>query len=133
MCNADNPNCIDNVTCDNCNDGFNPHLIVASYLITNGDVPLEEGEILSTQESKKGLAFRTYPNPTSSYLNIEFNEPSKDVEVRVFNSLGQLVRVFKEDYPISVLTVNLTDLPKSIYSLEVSTSEGLGISKVIVE
>ncbi|MEY3053391.1 MAG: hypothetical protein RLY31_3176, partial [Bacteroidota bacterium] len=41
LCHANNPNCVSGVTCDNCNDGYNPHLIVASYLITRGDAPLD--------------------------------------------------------------------------------------------
>ncbi|MEL6651698.1 MAG: LamG-like jellyroll fold domain-containing protein, partial [Bacteroidota bacterium] len=33
LCHANNPNCVSGQTCPDCNDGFNPHLIVASSVI----------------------------------------------------------------------------------------------------
>jgi hypothetical protein len=133
MCNANNPNCVSGVTCGDCNDGFNPHLIVASYLISTGDVPLEAGEILGTKDLKNKLAFQVYPNPTNGLLNIELNGPTAKMAVRVYNSLGQLVRVFRDDNFITQLTVDLSGLPRGIYSVEVSTKDGLGVTKVVVE
>ena len=120
-------------SCENCNDGFNPHLIVASYLITQGDVPLDEGEILGTEDLNSGLAFHAYPNPTSGLLNIEFSEPAQELEVRVFNGLGQLTRVFQEDFATSTLAVDLSGLTKGIYSIEVKTDHGVDVKKIIVE
>ena len=42
FCHPNNPECVSGVTCPNCDDGFNPHLIVESYLISMGSEPLDE-------------------------------------------------------------------------------------------
>lgn len=134
LCNADNPNCISGVTCDNCNDGFNPHLIVASYLISNGNAPLDEGIVLDADETQAHqLNFQAFPNPTSDLLNITFTETVTDLQIRIINSVGQVVQVEQADGRTMSLSINLSDLPTGIYSVEVSSSEGIGIQKVIVE
>lgn len=90
LCNADNPNCVSGVTCPNCNDGFNPHLIVSCYMITNGDVPLDGAQVLNTGDAlENGLSFKAFPNPTSGILTIEINEPVSQLGIRVFNAVGQ--------------------------------------------
>ena len=61
------------VTCDNCNDGFNPHLIVSSYLITLGDAPLDE-VITANENLEPALVFHIFPNPSKGNFNIELAE-----------------------------------------------------------
>ena len=132
FCNADNPNCVSGVTCTNCNDGFNPHLIVSSYLITSGDVPLESG-FTGTKNQINNIAFQVFPNPTSGILNIEFTEAMGETEIRIFNTIGQLARVSNADFSNFRSTIDVSDLPKGVYSVEVLTENGTGVQRVIVE
>lgn len=133
LCHANNPNCVSGVTCPDCNDGFNPHLIVASYLITNGDAPLDQ--VTNTEDvlNETGLAFNVFPNPASGILNIEIQAVTNKMEVRLFNSIGQLAKVVQQDLPSSKLTVDVSGLPWGVYTVEVRTSEGIGVRKVIVK
>ena len=133
LCNADNPNCVSGVTCPDCNDGFNPHLIVSTYLITNGDVPLDQAMILGTGDKPlQNLVFQVYPNPASRLLTIELAGQASDIEVNVFNSVGQLNQVSRQKYGSHKMTIDLGNLPNGIYSVEVRTSGGVGVKKVIL-
>jgi hypothetical protein len=133
FCNADNPNCVSGVTCPDCNDGFNPHLIVASYIISNGDVPMDGTGIVNTEEERAGLSFHLYPNPTTGWLNIQLDGPSSQLDTRVFNSLGQVVHSFREDGNPGIARLSLDGLHKGFYSVEVKTERGTGVRKVVVE
>ena len=132
FCHANNPDCINAVTCPDCDDGFNPLLDVASFLISYGDVPL--GTINTGTEDLSRADFRVFPNPTDGTFTVSTNDFSDIASVRIMNSLGQTVRVINLAYPISTLTVNLTDAPKGVYLTEVRTTDGAtGMRKVVVE
>lgn len=133
LCNANNPNCVSGVTCNNCNDGFNPHLIVASYIITNGNSPVDGSGVVGVNDLNRGIPFQVYPNPTSGILNIQFEEAMGEMEIRIFNNVGQLIRTFEMDLATSRNTIDISELSSGIYSVEVLTSEGMGIRKIIVE
>lgn len=132
FCNASNPNCVTGVTCDNCNDGFNPHLIVSSYLITLGDAPL--GEVITDNENiEPKLAFYVFPNPSKGNFNIELAEQVETMKVRVFNNLGQEVFSMERENPTLLTSFELQNAASGIYIIEVHTDKGIGMEKVIVE
>lgn len=135
LCHANNPNCVSGVTCPDCNDGFNPHLIVSSYLITNGDVPLDEATFVGINDvAANNLRVQAYPNPTKGQLTIEIQDQSaREFEVRLVNSLGQMVARFPSQFATNKLTFDTSTLPKGVYTAEVRTSEGLGVQQVIIE
>ncbi len=134
LCNANNPNCVSGITCQNCNDGFNPHLIVASYLITLGDTPID---VISTgiEDLKKpDLAFLLYPNPSSGMINLELKEATNQLEIRVLNNLGQTVKIIEETNTLlSTYAINLNGFPKGMYFVEVNTENRTGVQKVMIE
>ncbi len=134
FCNAANPDCINGITCNNCNDGFNPHLIVASYLITTGDMPIDGGGVTDIDDLlDQNLAFEVYPNPTSGELNVEMNEIVSEMDIRVFNSLGQIAKYFNRDFATNKTRIDISDLPSGIYTIEVMTEVGTGVQRVILE
>ncbi len=134
LCHANNPDCVSGVTCNNCNDGFNPHLIVASYLITLGDTPIDDVSTNTHDLIRNELAFKIYPNPSSGLINLELNEVATQLEIRVLNNLGQVVNTFKESNTlISSHVIDLKGYSKGIYFVEVKTENGIGIEKVMIE
>ncbi len=134
LCNADNPDCVDGVTCPSCGDGFNPHLIVSTYLITNGDVPVDGSAVVNASElDKKQFAFTAYPNPTEGLLNIEWNEAINSCQLRVINSLGQTVHLMNDiENPVSH-SIQMNGLPKGIYTVEIITDKAIGTRKVVLQ
>lgn len=69
-----------------------------------------------------------YPNPTSQYLNIRFNEISdKIIEVTLYNLLGEIVLFKKEDCD----TIDLTHLTNEVYIIEVRSESKIYRTKII--
>ncbi len=134
LCNADNADCVSGVTCMNCNDGFNPHLIVASYLITLGDSPIADLPSKVNNLKKADLAFLLYPNPTSGMINLDLKEAVNQLEIRVLNNLGQTVKIAQENNAfLATYTIDLNGYPKGMYFVEVKTEKGSGVQKVLIE
>jgi concanavalin A-like lectin/glucanase superfamily protein/peptide-N-glycosidase F-like protein/type IX secretion system substrate protein len=134
LCNADNPNCVSGITCPNCNDGFNPHLIVATYIITTGDEPLDGGGTIGYEDIiNEHLAFKVFPNPTSGMLYIEMDEATDKMNIQVYNNLGQLMRSFVKDFSTTQNSIDISGLPIGMYTIEVMTDKGTGVERVVLE
>ncbi len=132
-CHTNNPNCISGVTCDDCEDGFNPELIVAANFITFSSKPID-GSVLSNIDDYYTLDFHVFPNPSTGVFNLKLKENVKDLEIRVFNNVGQVVAQFSDNhFNTNEQTINLKGHPQGIYMLEVRTDKGVGLKKVVVE
>jgi hypothetical protein len=131
LCHANHPDCVSGVTCPDCNDGFNPHLIVACYLISTGDAPLGEGSVGVGEVAT--IDFSVFPNPTSGLVNIGFGAAATDVQLRLTNSMGQTVLAQKMEGGTASASLQVGHLPKGIYLLEVKTVDGMGTQKLVVE
>ena len=132
-CHVNNPNCVSGVTCQNCNDGFNPHLVVASFLISLGDQPIDESSLSDTEDVVDVVDFLIYPNPSKGTFNVEFDASVTTSEIRVLNSLGQVVRVFNQEARTNVRILHLEDMARGIYFVELRTDKGTGLKKVVIE
>jgi hypothetical protein len=133
LCHANNPNCVSGVTCDNCNDGFNPHLITASYLISLGDNPIDQPAVSTSVNNIRTVDFDIYPNPSSGTFTVAFDAAIEVEGIRVLNNLGQVVRVFNDDRNTTVRILHLEDMPKGIYFVELLSVKGMGMKKVVIE
>ncbi len=132
FCHPNNPSCISGVTCPNCDDGFNPFLIVACNLVTFSDAPL--GVNTKDNFEENAPHFSVFPNPSTGLLNLEFREAANHLEIKVLNNLGQLVSSIKEQqFGLKSYQLDLSDFVKGMYLLEVKTAEGIGVEKVIIE
>lgn len=132
-CHPNNPNCISGVTCPDCSDGFNPHLVVATNLITYADQPIDGSVITGTGREPESLdAICTlFPNPSSGIFNLILNKPVNKLEVRVVNGFGQRVAAYRWDNPSDVQIINLEELPAGIYYIEIQTETGRDLKKII--
>jgi hypothetical protein len=132
FCHPGNPNCVTGVTCSNCADGFNPHLIVASYLISNSDLPLEAA-ITGINDFAQPLDFEVYPNPTSGLVNVQLGEASPNTEVTVLNQLGQVVYRNTDTGARDFFSLSLAGLPHGTYLVKVQNSNGVGVQVVLFQ
>jgi len=80
-------------------------------------------------------SFNVHPNPNNGVFTIELNNvKSDDYIISVLNVLGQQVYTStKEISTISSERIDLSDLGKGIYILEVSNSESTISEKIIIE
>jgi Concanavalin A-like lectin/glucanases superfamily/Peptide-N-glycosidase F, C terminal/Secretion system C-terminal sorting domain len=133
LCHPNNPDCVSGVTCPNCNEGFNPHLITASYLISLGDNPIDQPAVSTGVNNLARVDFDIYPNPSSGTFTVEFDAAIEVKGIRVLNSLGQVVRVFNSERNTTVRILHLEDMPKGIYFVELLSVRGMGMKKVVIE
>jgi hypothetical protein len=90
-----------------------------------------EGIIDDIQSIEQPESFRVFPNPTTDDITISFTESDKDVEVRVFNGLGQCVYTARKKSAESVF-LNLPTLPNGQYFLSIFDGELHRAQKLII-
>lgn len=78
---------------------------------------------LATGENIKKSDLKIYPNPVSSTFNIK--SADKIISVELYNSLGQKVLNFADDY------YNIEKFPSGLYFVKVKTDKGESIEKLI--
>ncbi|MGB1309352.1 MAG: PKD domain-containing protein [Oceanihabitans sp.] len=85
-------------------------------------------ETLSTT-TVNDLNFSYYPNPISNTLQLEFSKYHQNIDIQVYNTLGQLV---KKDYFKNKLKIalNFENLSSSMYYLVIKTDTKLAQIKV---
>jgi len=105
----------------------------------NGDVFLvktnPEGISGLPQIIPQNIQYEVYPNPGNGQFNIEFEDPnSTAVKVEVFDRAGKLVfekngtRCQGNVYPLS-----LAGFPSGSYLLQVTTSKGCAVTKLVIQ
>jgi streptogramin lyase len=73
------------------------------------------------------ILFKLYPNPVSSILNIQLAENLDFQKANIYNALGQLIKTENKK------EINVSDLSKGIYFIEVMTDKGKATKSFIVE
>ncbi|MEM6698501.1 MAG: T9SS type A sorting domain-containing protein, partial [Bacteroidota bacterium] len=73
-----------------------------------------------------------YPNPTDNELNIQLNLPTQG-NLRLIDVVGRTVFEVAVASGHSLQQINVNDLPKGIYFLELRTENKTQVEKVIVE
>ena len=136
LCHANNPNCVSGVTCTDCNDGFNPHLIVASNLIIFSDGPVDGATVTGTKDQiyDPALDFAVYPNPTTGICQVILKAEVRQLDIRVFDAYGRLAaQLQQENALVQSYPLDLTGQPKGVYFVVVDTGKGRSVKKVVVE
>jgi hypothetical protein len=82
--------------------------------------------VLSTDSFNIELS-RVYPNPATTEIQITLKNNLQLLKVNVYNQLGQFIKESKTNI------VNVSDLSKGIYLVEIETNQGKGTKKVIIE
>ena len=63
--------------------------------------------------------FRFYPNPVQTNLHVEIPTQFSEVELKIYNQLGQ--KVLQTDLTSESNTINVSSLSSGIYLLKIST------------
>jgi hypothetical protein len=130
LCHPNHPECVTGVTCDDCNDGFNPMLDVACNLVVFSNDPLITGtDRLDAPNSN----FTVKPNPTAGMIEITGTESPTDQAstIRLMTLTGIFVDQFAWD-GVSV-QIDLSSYPKGVYILTIQTVDRTEMKKVIVQ
>lgn len=83
-------------------------------------------------ERGSGLVASIYPNPVNGNLvNIRFNHPQSFVNITMQNSAGQTVRKMSSPVFGTAASVNIEELPKGTYLVNIVTGKESVVRKVI--
>ncbi len=131
-CSPFNPDCITGVTCDDCDDMFNPHFIVSGELITYFDDPPTPNWNAVPITAPKYLKVDVAPNPNNGIFKLTssriFNKP---VLVQIFNVSGTVVNQWYWNGEAN--NVDLSASAKGLYIVKVSDEEDIHITKIIIQ
>lgn len=119
-CHPNHPDCVSGVTCADCNDGFNPHLVVASNLIVFTNEPVTTGIEEHKLDTKSMISLS--PNPGNGLFTVSVITRAENVDgtLKVYGSNGNLLN----EHHLSRIKneFNYTKFPAGVYILEVNAN-----------
>lgn len=85
-------------------------------------MPQDGNSLLGTSEINM-IKFSAYPNPTSNYINVEIDEEL--INVSIYNLLGRKL------FSTNRNSIDISQLSTGTYILEVTSSTGKGVKKIL--
>lgn len=130
-CHPNHPDCVTGVTCSDCNDGFNPVLDVACYLISYATKPLVV--VKAEQEPLAKNKLNVFPNPSSGMFEVFLDKAVnlKNGEIVVYDNIGR--PVMRTPWNGNNTTINLSSHGKGLYFLQVLSKEWSEVKKIVVQ
>lgn len=135
-CHPNNPDCVTGVTCDDCNDGFNPRYHIDGQLINFSNSPLVQGtlniEEINNTNNYKLLA---YPNPSNGLFQISSTTPIGKSTMYIVSVSGEIIKTyyFDSSQEINDTNFNVSSLAKGLYFVTVVNNAGEGHLKLIIK
>ncbi|MBK7666572.1 MAG: T9SS type A sorting domain-containing protein [Sphingobacteriaceae bacterium] len=89
-----------------------------------------KGTTIGIKEYYNPLSLKLYPNPTRDKVEFVLNNPSSDLEMKIFNSLGQIVF---EDKMVNSnkFTLDVSNYANGLYYVEVESKDGISRAKFV--
>jgi len=107
----------------------------ADIVTDNGVVHVLDGVLIPNLSSTSDIelaTFNVYPNPTSDFIQIEFNDiDTRDGEIRLIDNAGKVVKTVRGNEINS--NINVSDVSTGIYLLEFRNSDSRSYKKLIIE
>jgi hypothetical protein len=130
LCHPNHPDCVTGVTCDDCNDGFNPMLDVACNLVVYSQEPLLTG---TPKLQAPGESFSVRPNPTSGIIDVSRSGQvaGQTATIRLMTLTGIPVDQFNWDGASTRL--DLSSHPKGVYILVIQSQDNTEMKKIILQ
>jgi len=135
-CHPHNPDCVSGTTCANCNDGFNPHLIVASHLVSFSNTPMDDNEVTIGNEefenetiSTESL-FSVFPNPNSGRFIIYTNQALIN-KISIFNLNGKIIKQIDNNEITDTYIIDISSYNEGVYIIKLANNQGIDIKKIV--
>ncbi|MGB1247437.1 MAG: LamG-like jellyroll fold domain-containing protein [Chitinophagales bacterium] len=137
LCHPNHPDCVTGVTCANCDQGFNPHLIVASYEISKSNTPFHTDTTYSPVTGIRDIAdnpieFNVYPNPNIGKFIIDVSPNIEDYSVTIYDVIGN--RVLKNNHIVEgQIDIDISGVARGVYVVQISAEGHSTTKKIIIE
>lgn len=130
-CHPNHPNCQTGVTCSDCNDGFNPVLDVASYVISYATSPM----IIVKSEPKPVAenSLLVYPNPSNGIFEISLEKTInlKNGEIIIYDNMSRPIRFIP--WNGETFTLDLSVHGSGMYFLQVVSPGFSEVKKIVIK
>ena len=134
-CHPNHPDCVTGVTCNDCDAGFNPHLIVACNLVVFSDSPIDNGAIVSIDENyyNIGSYIALFPNPSNGIMELSFHGRANfgKADVSLMNFTGNILDWF--EWYGETKTLNFSNLSKGVYFLKIQVNGITEVRKIVIQ
>jgi hypothetical protein len=78
------------------------------------------------------IDFNIYPNPNDGSFTI-YNGTSYSVDLKIFNNQGQLIKAIKNINGLSNKFIDLNDVAKGIYTLNITDGKSVKTKRITVK
>jgi hypothetical protein len=134
-CHPNNPDCVTGVTCPDCSDGFNPHLVVACNLVVFADSPVDNGAIVAVDENYYNLGsyITLFPNPANGFTELTFHGKPDfgQAQVSVVGLTGKVYEQF--DWYGETTKINLDKFSKGVYFVKIKVNDEITVKKIVIQ
>ncbi|MCB0807285.1 MAG: T9SS type A sorting domain-containing protein, partial [Bacteroidales bacterium] len=133
-CHPNHPDCVTGVTCDDCDDGFNPHLIVACNLVTFADSPVDNATIVAIDKNYyNATSYVTLsPNPSNGLMELAFHGKASfgNGIVSLLDLTGKTLEKF--EWYGDTQTLDFSHYQKGVYFVKIEVNENSDVRKVVI-
>lgn len=84
-----------------------------------------------SQQNQSLSDYKLYPNPVQNILTIETENPVNLSSVKIYNSIGQTIKVFSKQSLSKRIELSLSELKTGSYLIEIVSNEGKTTKKFI--
>ena len=92
------------------------------------NVHFSHADVVTPEEAKLNI----HPNPTNDVINVSIDNITSDVQVTIYNNIGQVVYSQKENAENGLnTTINLNELSTGAYILQIRSDENIWTKKII--
>lgn len=118
-----------NIICSPTNPTEIPNAGSIAYI---DDIELEY-EMTAIGENCENSTINVFPNPASEFVNIMVDEIQAGIQVKLFNSLGQITQQVNE-YSYNKVIIPVSDLVPGIYMVQISINDRLAeMHKILIK
>ncbi len=99
------------------------------------DIKINTAVVAGIKTTEINNDFSVFPNPCNELLNVAMNNAlGEPINVSFSNILGQIVKNENLGNEISILAnINVSDLPKGIYFVNIKSGQKFSMKKIIIE
>ncbi|WP_191963487.1 T9SS type A sorting domain-containing protein [Pseudotamlana haliotis] len=135
-CHPNNPDCISQVTCPDCNDTFIAQYVIDGQLINFSNIPLIQGTLgIEEVDNTAHYKLLAYPNPSNGIFQITTTGTFGRSIVEIISVSGEIIKSYAIDSSeqLNNTTFNLSSLAKGLYFVTIENNAGLGNLKIIIK
>lgn len=130
-CHPNHPNCVTGVTCTNCDDGFNPVLDVACYVISYSNSPMIV--VKAKGEPVAESALKVFPNPSTGVFEVSLDKTVnlRNAEIIIYDNMSRPVKMIS--WNGDNISLDLSNYGKGMYFLQVVSPGWRDMKKIVIQ